>query len=356
VTATPRRPRRSVPRFDERQFHRWLARVLPAGRAGLLPLGDDAAALTPPPGSVAVATTDSLVEGTHFLRSSPPGRIGRAATAVSLSDLASKGARPAAVLIALILPPSTPRRWAEAVVRGAEAEAVRFGAHVLGGDTKAGAVPTVVSSAIGWGRVGRLAPRSRALPGDAVVTTGTVGRGGLAYERLRGAGRASPAAAATMLAVEPRVREGVALARWAHAMLDTSDGLAESCRLLARASRVRLRIDESQIPFVAGLARRTGPAALRSSVAFFGGDYELLATLPRADLNRATRSVRAVGGRLTAIGTVERGSGAWLMGPSGARPMPAGGWDPFAPPAGGPGRPGSRRPMGRYRRVHVTLK
>ncbi|HLN51110.1 MAG TPA: thiamine-phosphate kinase, partial [Thermoplasmata archaeon] len=56
----------------ERAFHRWLAENLPAGRSGLLELGDDAAALRPPRGTVAVVSTDALVEGSHFLPDSRP--------------------------------------------------------------------------------------------------------------------------------------------------------------------------------------------------------------------------------------------------------------------------------------------
>ncbi|MGC2788726.1 MAG: AIR synthase related protein, partial [Thermoplasmata archaeon] len=134
---TGRTPRSSRP-IREREFHRWLARTLPSGRGGLLPLGDDAAALSPPPGRVAVVSTDTLVEGFHFLPKSPPARVGAAAAGVSFSDLAAKGAVPDAILLALVLPRGSPRSWAEAVVRGAERFGSRFGAHVVGGDTKPG--------------------------------------------------------------------------------------------------------------------------------------------------------------------------------------------------------------------------
>jgi thiamine-monophosphate kinase len=167
----------------ERAFHEWLARTLPAGRSGLLPLGDDAAALRPPPGRVAVVSTDTLVEGTHFLPGSPPERIGAASAGVSLSDLAAKGARPDAILLALVLPVGTHRSWAEAVVRGAERFGARFDAHVVGGDTKPGPVRTVVSTVVGWGDPAHLAPRSGARPGDLLVTTGEVGRGGSGFCR-----------------------------------------------------------------------------------------------------------------------------------------------------------------------------
>ncbi|HTP54317.1 MAG TPA: thiamine-phosphate kinase [Thermoplasmata archaeon] len=324
-TARPRRP----VGFGERAFHRWLARSLPAGRGGPLPLGDDAAALAPPRGRVAVVTTDSLVEGTHFLRSSPARAVGRAAAAVSLSDLAAKGAAPAGVLLAVIVPPATPERWAREVVAGSETLAASFGAHVIGGDTKAGPVRTVVGTALGWGRADRLAPRSGGRIGDVLVTTGTVGRGGAAF--ARGARRPGPRAWAELLDVRPRVREGVALSRWAHAMLDTSDGIAESARLLAAASGVRVLVDEAALPLAPGVAATRGRPEDRRAVAFYGGDYELLAALPRSTLPAAVRAVRSFGGRLTPIGRLARGRGAFLVTGASTEPMPPAGWDPFAP-------------------------
>lgn len=319
------RPRDRRPLFGERAFHTWLADRLPAGREGLLPLGDDAASLRPPPGMVAVVSTDALVEGTHFLDDSPPARIGAAASGVSLSDIAAKGATPAGVLLALLLPPQTPARWAQDLVRGAEREAARAGAHVVGGDTKPSPVRAVVSTVVGWGIPGRLPRRSGARAGDLLVTTGTVGRGGRAVESLvQGPRRV---ALSRLLEVRPRVRAGSALGPLVHAMIDTSDGLADASRLVAAASGVRLVVQESVLPFAPGLRGLPGPR--RRTVAFYGGDYELLAAISPARWETARRAVRATGTRLTVIGRVERGHGAYLETRGSLVPMPEAGWQPF---------------------------
>ena len=316
---------REAGRFRERAFHAWLAARLPAGRWGNLPLGDDAAALPSRPGRVPVLSTDALVEGTHFLRDSPPRAIGSAAAAVNLSDLAAKGAEPAGLLLALLLPPTTSPAWARGVVLGAESAAARAGIHLIGGDTKPAPMRAVVGTVVGWGRPGHLAPRTGARPGDLVVTTGTVGRGGLAAERLRTGPRAR--ALRELLAVTPRIAAGRLLASSAHAMLDTSDGLAEATRLLAAASRVRIEIDEAAVPWRKELHGL--PAARRRDVGFFGGDYELLAALPPAAWARAARAVERTGVRLTRIGRVDRGDGTWLVSGERSVPMPPAGWDPF---------------------------
>jgi len=313
--------------IDERKFHRWLARTLPSGATGRLPLGDDAASVDLPRGTVPVVSTDALVEGTHFLPGSPPRLVGRAASAVSLSDVAAKGAAPLAVFLAVLVPPGSPSGWPRAVSLGAEAEAAEFGAHLLGGDTKPAPVRSVVSTVVGAARPSVLVRRSGARPGDAVVTTGVVGRGGVAAEQLRRRGPEDPRAAAGIVRIQPRVKEGLALARFAGAMLDTSDGLAESARLMAAASRVHLVIDESALPYAPGIARL--PPASRRAQAFYGGDYELLAAVPMRSLEPATRAVLRSGGRLSRIGSVRRGWGASLSTGAGTLEMPPGGWQPF---------------------------
>src|SRR5437899_2302568 len=83
-----------------------------AGAPGVPPSpqgpGDDAALVSAPDGHV-VATTDLLVEGTHFRRDwSSPYDIGRKVAAQNFADVAAMGARPAVLLVGLGLPPDYP--------------------------------------------------------------------------------------------------------------------------------------------------------------------------------------------------------------------------------------------------------
>ncbi|EQD26921.1 thiamine-monophosphate kinase, partial [mine drainage metagenome] len=142
-----------------------------------------------------------------------------------------------------------------------------------------------------------------------------------------------------LLDVRPRVAEGRVLGRFASAMLDTSDGLAETARLLASASRVRVDVDEGQIPWTEGLRAR--PRRERLRWGFFGGDYELLATIRPDRLSAARTAVARTGGRLTPLGTVTRGRGARLLRDGRPGLLGPSTWEPFARRAGGR-RPGSR--------------
>lgn len=315
TTRDPREPSA----LDERSFHRWLERRLPAGRSGALPIGDDAAALPVGRHEVVLLSSDALVEDVHFRRSSPPALVGEAASAVNLSDIAAKGGRPAAILIDLLVPPGTQMRWAQSVLLGAERMAARFGCHVVGGDTKPSRTRIVAGVSVGWGERHRMPTRRGARPGDAVVTTGFVGFGGVHRGDPRGS-----------LRVTPRVREGWVLGPAAHAMTDTSDGVADAAHLVAGASRCKLVLSAATLPLHPRLRNPREPFSRRLRTAFYGGDYELFATVDPTVVPRLAAALRPLGCPLTVIGRVEPGAGAWLELGGRITPLPPAGWRHFA--------------------------
>ena len=122
---------------------------MPAGRLTEVGIGDDAAVLTTPSGSV-VAAVDMLIEGRHFRRDwSAAADIGAKAAARSLADIAAMGAVNTALLVALAAPGTLPARWAAELADGIAAEATRAGAGVAGGDTASAELVTVAVTALG---------------------------------------------------------------------------------------------------------------------------------------------------------------------------------------------------------------
>src|ERR1700757_3866357 len=83
---------------------------MPAGPLTSVGIGDDAAVVGAPSGSV-VAAVDLLIEGRHFLRHwSSAYDIGVKAAARSLADIAAMGAVNTALLVALAAPGTLPPR------------------------------------------------------------------------------------------------------------------------------------------------------------------------------------------------------------------------------------------------------
>ena len=96
-------------------------------------IGDDAAAWRLGD-SLVLATTDSLVEGVHFLPERTPWvDLGWKALAVNVSDIAAMGGDPLFALVTLALPPDTPVENVDALYAGMQECSREYGVTVIGG-------------------------------------------------------------------------------------------------------------------------------------------------------------------------------------------------------------------------------
>src|SRR5439155_22897859 len=160
-------------------------------------------------------TTDFLTDGVHFRSAWTPGRLlGRKALAVNLSDIAAMGGVPGAFVFSAGFPRSTDPRYALEVARGIAAQARRFGALLVGGDTCASRTLLVSVALLGYVEPGREVRRSGARPGDGLYVTGSLGSAATGLRLLKAGarpGRATGARAAAIRAhldPEPRVLAG----------------------------------------------------------------------------------------------------------------------------------------------------
>lgn len=216
---------------------------MPQGATSLLGPGDDAAVVRAPDGRV-VACTDAMVEGRHFRRDwCEAADIGHRAAAANLADVASMGATPTALLVALCAPPDTPLTWAEEFADGLAEEAALVGASVVGGDTTSSSLLVVSVTALG-DLAGR-APvrRNGAQPGDVIALAGRLGFAAAGYTVLsRGFRTPKVLVDAYRRPVVPYAAGPLAAIAGATSMIDISDGLLGDLGHVATASRVRLDV------------------------------------------------------------------------------------------------------------------
>ncbi len=253
-----------------------LLRALPL-HPGALGLTDDAARLA----GTFVVTTDTLVEGVHFLPDDPPADVAWKLVAVNLSDLAAKGARPVAVLLNY---PLSEDGWDRAFVAGLEEALRTLDVGLLGGDTvalPAGAPRVLTLTAFGEGP----APsRSGARPGDALWVTGTIGNAGAGLALLQGRLARNPHVGDYTSELidayrrpQPRLEEGRLLRPLVEAMMDVSDGLLIDAARLAAASGLAVTIELRNVPRSVAYDIYMGhefDGLLAAATA--GDDYELL--------------------------------------------------------------------------------
>ncbi len=216
-------------------------------RSALLGNGDDCSIIAPSAGQAFAVTTDTLVEGRHFLPSLDPFKLGRRVVNVNFSDLAAMGAAPRYALLSLTLP-QIDEDWISRLSVGLWAVLDAYGVELIGGNTTKGPL------AIAMTAFGELPPdaalkRSGARAGDELWVSGTLGDAGWAMYALTGARfEATPEQIGKYECPEARVSLGIALRGIATSCIDISDGLLSEAKHLATTSNVSIDIDITTIP------------------------------------------------------------------------------------------------------------
>jgi thiamine-monophosphate kinase len=202
-----------------------------------LGIGDDCALLTIPDGYDLAITTDTMVENVHFLQDTDPKKLGHKLLAVNLSDLASMGAKPLSVTLALTVP-SVNEAWLSAFATGFLTLAKRHHVDLIGGDTTAGAL-TLTVQALGLVPRGLALTRSAAQVGDFIYLSGNIGDAGLGLKIMQGYHCTHPDNALKHFnQPEPACDTGQALIGVANACIDISDGLVSDLGHILQQSQV----------------------------------------------------------------------------------------------------------------------
>lgn len=230
-------------------------------------IGDDCAILRPPPGRDLVFTSDFFLEDRHFTRATfAPGDMGHKALARSLSDLAAMGASPLFCLVSLALPHELGKAFITDFYRGLLRLAHQTGISLAGGDLAQTKKITADVMCCGTIPRGQALLRNGAKPGHLIYVTGRLG--GAAYALRRGSGSRHWK---RLVRPQPRLAEGLQIARLASACIDISDGLSLDLHRLCQASGVSAELDR-RIP--------VAPSASLNDALHGGDDYELLYTAP----------------------------------------------------------------------------
>jgi len=322
-----------------------IARAIPSRPGGprggglLVGVGDDAAVFRPRPGRDLVLSSDSFLEGVHFLADvHPPESAGYKSLVRAASDLAAMGAEPRFFLLNLALPARRTGKWLDAFLVGMARAARRCRLVLAGGDTSRHPTVAVSITVLGEMKASLVLTRSAARPGDRIYLSGVPGRAQLGLELIRrGLHRKSEwkPLVRPHLFPEPRLALGAWLARHrlASSMIDTSDGLSTDLSHLCESSRVgavlwRDKIPRPQVPTE---LRRRGPNPELNPefLALHGGeDYELLFTVPRPRAGKIPPQFQGV--PLTAIGEITRRRRLRILDLSGrVTLLQPRGWDHF---------------------------
>jgi thiamine-monophosphate kinase len=267
--------------------------------------GDDCAAI-PFNDSYLLLTTDMINAKTHIPPQMTPKQLGWFITAINLSDLAAKGGKPLGILLSYGLPRTTTKTYLHKLTLGANQCATKFHTTIIGGDLKETTEITLTGTAIGIIPKNQFMPRTGIKPGDIVAVTGNLGKAAAGYHSLK-LQKKNTIAQQGFFKPIPRLKEGQILAKTGaiHSSMDISDGLSSSLYQLQKINHVGFKINKKNLPISPQLhtiAHKT-PLDILQEALHFGGDYELLITLPKNQLTNVQEKFKTISTKLTPIGT-----------------------------------------------------
>ena len=279
--------------------------IFRAGEKTLVGSGDDAAVIAS--GGKYVVTTDTMVQGRDFRLDFSSGYdLGFKAVATNLADVAAMGAKPTALVVAMVVTKETTQAWLEDFARGLQSgiDTLSPGAEIVGGDLARGSEIVIAVTAHGE-LTGEPVLRSGAKVGDVVALAGTLGRAACGLELLLSPdatlAKAYDEWVAIQLCPNPPIALGTTVVGIANSMMDVSDGLSMDATRLAKASGVSLRLSaaalsgyEAVLELAAQSMQARGfEASEREWVLHGGEDHSLLATFPAG--TTLPRGFKAIG-------------------------------------------------------------
>jgi len=304
-------------------------------------IGDDCAVIDTGGSTLLLLTTDMLVEDVHFrLETFTPYQLGVRSIAVNLSDIAAMGGTPTFSVMSIGSPATMEVAFMEQFIQGYRDCSLRYGSHLLGGDTVSSSGPLVINVV----QLGVVPPeqvlyRNGAREGDSIFVSGPLGDSKAGLELLLHPEVVlSPEEKEYLvrrhLTPEPCIKLGRFLAQSGvvNAAMDLSDGISSDLTHICRESGVGARIIADKLP-ISDSCRRTAELLKEDALswALFGGeDFELLFTVASHHAPALATAVEAeLGVKLVEVGSVVKRKGVELLKNGGIRDITGQGYRHF---------------------------
>jgi thiamine-monophosphate kinase len=285
-----------------KRFFMPLAKLSLSGNDVIIGPGDDCAVLRVPENRELCVSTDTLVEGVHFLPNCDANVVAHRTMGANLSDLAAMGATPFAFLLAMTLP-GVKNDWLERFSNALSGIIKKHHIPLVGGNLSKGTLRSLTVTVMGTVPIGGATKRTGASVDDDIYVTGTLGDAaqGLALART---GEEAGYLVDRYEFPEPRIEAGRLLRGLATSSIDISDGLVSEISHLTEVSTLGADIQASSIPLSRDLVKSVGQTVARRLALFSGDDYELCFTAKENDLEAIKAVSRQIRLPMTRIGKI----------------------------------------------------
>ncbi len=251
-------------------------------------------------------SNDILIEDVHFrLQDISLPELALKSLAVNISDISAMGGRALYFYLGLGFPGHFSQNDLLLFFKGLQQGCRKWNVELAGGDYSRSQKMFIAITIIGQSDKPVL--RSGARPGDLIAVTGPTGESALGLKLLLQSETDSPFIRKHKRTI-PQYQKGLLLAKYAHAMIDISDGLLLDLSRLLKASGTGAEIEYEKIPVSPTFKKvcRQYHFSEKNLVLAGGEDYQLLfAVSPRQEIRlQKTKIAYHIIGRITAQRTL----------------------------------------------------
>jgi len=256
-----------------------------------------------------VTKSDMLVESTDV----PPGmkidKIARKSMVACVSDFSAKGVKPLYATVSLAIPRRFSKSKIKKLASGFMKASKEFGVKIIGGDTNEGKEIVIEVSMFGIAQ--KIVNRKGAKIGDVIVTSGPFGYtlSGLKIilNHYKATSKFTSKSKKQVFMPIPRLRFGLAVARYLSSSMDSSDGLSTTLNEMSRQSSKKFVI--TKLPSHHDVEKFAKENRIRfTDLVFNGGEeYEIVATVSPKNLPKIKKIARIQKVTLFEIGHVTKG-------------------------------------------------
>lgn len=241
-----------------------------------------------------IVSQDSLVEDVHFsLKYISPYQLGYKSAMVNISDISASGGEGKYITVALSLPKNITDNFVKEFYEGLSNALKKCGnIEVIGGDITGSDKIMVSITIIGIDKNRKISSRSHAQTGQVIVASGVHGSSAIGlkmllsnknfddkYKHLFIPAHLMPEAQVQFSKnISKNIQEN-------YAMMDSSDGLADTLYKIATASNKTLVVDFNKIEYEKEL-EELFPENYVDMILFGGEDYQIIATIPEELANK----------------------------------------------------------------------
>jgi len=284
----------------------------PAFSNSALDEGNDFAAVPVPTfakagGKLTISVDSHVVKPIIF----PGGDIGRLAICGTVNDVAVSGAKPLYISAGFILEEGLLISELQAVIQSMKEAASEAGVQVIAGDTKVVEKGSsdkifITTTGVGWLEQGVDIGGQKALPGDVVLVSGTLGDHGIAVLSARGELGFEAQVQSDVAPLNHMVEAILQAAPHTHVLRDpTRGGLATTLNEIANQSNVGIHLTEVNIPI--DPITLSACEMLGFDPLYVANEGKLIVITPSSDAEAALKAMRGsrYGSRAAIIGSVE---------------------------------------------------